>query len=32
MKELFTFQNFPFVIIIGLIAFAWFVFLTVIIA
>ncbi len=32
MKEMFTFQNFPMVIIIALVAFAWFSFLSVIIA
>lgn len=32
MKELFTFQNFPMAIIIGLIAFAWFILATVLIA
>ncbi len=30
MKELFTFQNFPMAIIIGLIAFSWFILLTVV--
>ena len=32
MKEMFTFQNFPMVIVIGLIGFAWLVFLSVIFA
>ena len=32
MKDLFTFQNFPMAIIIGLIAFSWFILLTVLIA
>lgn len=32
MKEMFTFQNFPMVIIIALVALAWFSFLSVIIA
>ncbi len=30
MKDLFTFQNFPMAIIIGLIAFSWFILLTVV--
>jgi len=32
MKEMFTFQNFPMVIIVGLIAFSWFVLATVLFA
>jgi len=32
MKEMFTFQNFPMVIIVALVAFAWFSFLSVVIA
>jgi len=32
MKEMFTFQNFPMAIIVGLVAFSWFVLLTVIFA
>jgi len=32
MKEMFTFQNFPMAIIIGLIAAAWFLFITVLLA
>lgn len=32
MKEMFTFQNFPLTLIIALVAFSWFSFLSVIIA
>jgi len=32
MKEMFTFQNFPMTIIVGLIAFAWFLFITIMLA
>jgi hypothetical protein len=32
MKELFTFQNFPMAIIIGLIAFSWIILISVLIA
>lgn len=32
MKDMFTFQNFPMVIIVGLIAFSWFSLLTVLLA
>ncbi len=32
MKDMFTFQNFPLLIIIGMVAFAWFSFLSVIFA
>jgi hypothetical protein len=32
MKDLFTFQNFPMAIIIGLVIFSWFALLTVLIA
>jgi len=32
MKEMFTFQNFPMAIIVGLIAFSWLIFLSVIFA
>lgn len=32
MKEMFTFQNFPMAIIVALVAFAWFVLLTVLFA
>lgn len=32
MKDMFTFQNFPMAIIVGLIAFSWFVLLTILIA
>ena len=32
MKEMFTFQNFPMAIIVGLIAFSWLIFFSVILA
>lgn len=32
MKSLFTFQNFPLAIIIGLVAFSWFILLTILLA
>jgi len=32
MKEMFTFQNFPMVIIVALVVFAWFSFLSVVIS
>ena len=32
MKEMFTFQNFPMVVVVALVALAWFSFLSVIIA
>lgn len=32
MKEMFTFQNFPMVIIVGLIAFAWVILLSILFA
>ena len=32
MKSLFTFQNFPMAIIIGLVAFSWFILLTILLA
>lgn len=32
MKDMFTFENFPMVIIVGLIAFAWAVFISVLLA